>query len=159
MKTFQQLREDIRLHEIANIDKWWYNANTKKVVVVKTTFHVDHVFEKPKDFGLTEKQVDDLADAIDASKDLDSFLKKKGWVEVTWLQRNGEVVLRALKIDFAQKSLKWFLDKIQPNPKRVSITILKKTEFILRGSQIDQFARTGQIIRQTDIGRTMARFR
>ncbi len=145
--------------------KWWYNSKTGKVVVVKTGFHIQQVVATPKVFGLTEKDVATARptgpkrDAKDVS--LESRLKEIGWVDVTWSVRIKVLTLRGRDNKAVQKALKWFIDKIEV-PSEVDILFATSgghdTTGLL-GPQIDAFAKTGRVTKQTEIGSTMARFR
>ena len=88
-------------------------------------------------------------------------MKEAGWVDVTWSIRIKRLTIRGLNNTISKKALKWFIDKIEV-PDKVEIVNGVGTShaaFPLEGSQIDAFAKTGKVIKLTDIGATMARFR
>ncbi len=159
MLSFKEYLEE----ELASIPKWWYNAKTRKAVKVTRDFHIQQVFSTPEAFDLSK---DDLAEfapktlrLLDRIEKLAKPLRKKGWVEVTWSKRPDTVLLRADTNAFGQKTLNWFLKKINPNPKGVGIVRPDGSEDLDNAAKIDTFAKTGRNIKQTAIGATMARFR
>lgn len=159
MLSFKQYLEE----EIANIPKWWYNTKTRKAVKVSGDFHIQQVFRTPEAFGLTK---DDLAKFDPKIVRLRGRiaaiagpLRRKGWVEVSWLKRPNTVVLRAEKNNFGQKTLDWFLKKINPTPKIATIVRPEGSDRLTTPAKITAFAKTGKVIQQTEIGAAMARFR
>lgn len=159
MLTFKEYLKE----EIANIPKWWYNTKARKAVKVSGDFHIQQVFRTPEAFGLTE---DDLAKFDPKVVRLRSRiaaiagpLRRKGWVEVTWLKRPNTVVLRAENNNFGQKTLDWFLKKVNATPRVATIVRPDGSDRLTTPTKITAFAKTGKIIQQTEIGATMARFR
>ncbi len=150
-------RDHVELDEkIRSLDKWWYNSRNGKTVEVSADFHVQQVLREPKKFGLSDKELDALAPSRERNKDrilpLQSRLAKQGWVEVTWSRGVNEAMFRAVDNKIVQKALNWYLNKINPSPDHVRIVgpeILGRRDAVttLQGSQIDQFAKTGKIVR------------
>ena len=150
-------------------DKWWYNTKTRKVVKIKTDFHDQAVAENPEKFGFTKdflatklrltiKQFD-LKGKDEIIPALDHILVGKGWNLITWSRGIKQLTVRGDDFSDMQKSVKWFLNKIDASPDSVIIDSNKTDFHKLHGSQIDRFSKTGKVGGQTDIGSTMARFR
>jgi len=163
MLTFKQFVAE----EISNIPKWWYNTKTRKPVRVLRDFHIQQVFSTPERFGLTKDDVSKFAKDIrlrDRIEKLAKPLRKAGWAEVTWLKRPNTVIIRAENNGVAQKTLDWFLKQVKAdprfeNPNEVTIQRPEGSDRLLNNIQIKAFAKTGKVIKQTEIGATMARFR
>ncbi len=152
-----------QLDELTNIPKWWYNTKTRRAIKITSDFHIQQVFSTPAEFGLTQDDLLRLApknfrlrDVIPA---IAKPLRKKGWVEVTWLKKPNTAVFRAENNDFAQKTLNWYLKKINASPKSITVRRPEGTDFLKSDVKITAFAKTGRVIQQTEIGATMARFR
>ncbi len=153
--------------ELTNIPKWWYNTKTRKAVRVARDFHIQQVFSTPEKFGLTKDDVEKFSKDIrlrDRIEKLAKPLRKAGWTEVTWLKRPNEVMIRAENNGLAQKTLAWFLKQVKAdprfdNPNLVTIQRPEGSDRLTNNIQITAFAKTGKVIRQTEIGATMARFR
>ena len=150
-------------------DKWWYNTKTRKAVKIKTDFHDQAVAENPEKFGFTKdflatklrltiKQFD-LKGKDEIIPALDHILVGKGWNLITWSRGIKQLTVRGDDFSDMQKSVKWFLNKIDASPDSVIIDSNKTDFHKLHGSQIDRFSKTGKVGGQTDIGSTMARFR
>ena len=162
MLSFKQFITEARSRPFL---KWWYNSKTRKVVKVDFPLHLQQVVATPKPFGLTEKDVFTPA-STGPKREAKNFqieqrLKEAGWVDVTWSIRIKRLTIRGLNNTISKKALKWFIDKIEV-PDKVEIVNGVGTShaaFPLEGSQIDAFAKTGTVIKLTDIGATMARFR
>ena len=157
--TFKQFVAE----EIANIPKWWYNTKTRKAVKVFRDFHIQQVFTSPDKFGFTPEDLERLAPKDfklrDRIEKLAKPLRKAGWTEVTWLKRPDTVLIRAENNGMGQKTLDWFLKKVKADPKLVTIQRPEGSDRLTSDTQITTFAKTGRIVRQTEIGATMARIR
>ena len=149
--------------EISNIPKWWYNTKKRHAVKVFRDFHIQQVFASPNEFGFTPEDLERLAPKDfklrDRIEKLAKPLRKAGWTEVTWLKRPDTVLIRAENNGMAQKTLDWFLKKVNATPKQATIQRPEGSDMLKSDAQITAFAKTGKIIRQTEIGATMARFR
>lgn len=149
--------------ELTNIPKWWYNTKTRKAVKVVRDFHIQQVFSTPEAFGLTQDDLLRMAPKNFRLRDripaIAKPLRKQGWVEVTWTKKVNTAILRAENDAFARKTLNWFLQKINPNPKGITIARPEGSDFLRGDTKITAFAKTGKVIKQTEIGATMARFR
>ena len=146
---------------------WWYNVRTKKFIEVAGRFstHSDVIFGAPEKLGLTEKDTRS-ADGRPVDPDVTvKLLKKRGWAELSLTENvtsrgKDEANIRTNSNREAQGALKWILNTFRPSLERVFIQNIKTPKnVVLQGSQIEQFAKTGKIIKQTEIGATMARFR
>ncbi len=147
---------------------WWYNARTKKFIEVAGRFstHSDVIFAAPEKLGLTEK---DTRTSSGRPVDPDvtvKLLKKRGWAELSLTENvtskgQDEANIRTNSNREAQEALNWILNTFRPSLERVFIQNLKspKNVFLEGSHQIKQFAKTGKVIKQTEIGATMARFR
>ena len=164
MLTFKQFVAE----EISNIPKWWYNTKKRHAVKVFRDFHIQQVFASPDEFGFTPEDLERLAPKgfklRDRIEKLAKPLRKAGWAEVTWLKRPNTVIIRAENNGVAQKTLDWFLKQVKAdprfeNPNEVTIQRPEGSDRLLNNIQIKAFAKTGKVIKQTEIGATMARFR
>jgi len=162
------LRDHVELDEkISGFDKWWYDTKKRKAISITTDFHGQAVVKDPKKFGLTMSflvsrrglgltQRELRSETIAA---LDDHLFRKGWVHVTWARNIEEVTIRGESNSEIQKTAKWFLSKINPTPAQTIIDSDTHGFDRIVGDGIDVFAKTGRVVKRTDIGSTMARFR
>ncbi len=159
MLSFRQYLNE----ELTNIPKWWYNTKTRKAVKVTRDFHIQQVFSTPEAFGLTQDDILRMAPKNFRLRDripaIAKPLRKKGWVEVTWTKRPNTALFRAESNDFAQKAVNWYLQKINPSPTGITVVRPEGSDFLKTDVKITAFAKTGRVIKQTEIGATMARFR
>lgn len=151
-----RVNEDFeQLDEVAFAQKLWYDTKKRKEVNVEGDFHIQQVLLEPRKFGLSEKDIEDLATPRQRKRPktaieipaLEKRLSKEGWVLVTLSRRIKEVVLRSLDNKIAQKALNWVLDTIDPTPNKVRIRHVGAPSFELQGSQIDVFAKTGRVVK------------
>jgi hypothetical protein len=161
-------RDHVELDEkIRDLDKWWYDTKKRKAISIATDFHGEAVVQDPKKFGLTMSflvsrrglgltQRELRGETIQA---LDDHLFRKGWVQVTWARNIEEVTIRGESNSEIQKTAKWFLSKINPTPAQTIIDSDTHGFDRIVGDGIDVFAKTGRVVKRTDIGSTMARFR
>jgi len=163
--SFKQYVESVALREGFRL-AWWYNVNTKKFIEVAGRFstHSDVIFGAPEKLGLTKKDTRSGGRPVDPDVTV-KLLKKRGWAELSLTENvtsrgKDEANIRTNSNREAQGALKWILNTFRPSLERVFIQNLKSPKNVfLQGSQIEQFAKTGKVIKQTEIGRTMARFR
>lgn len=167
-KQYAALVESVRLDEGFRL-AWWYNVNTKKFIEVAGRFstHSDVIFGAPEKLGLTDK---DRFSGGRPGRPVDpdvttKLLKKRGWAELSLTENintrgKDEANIRTHSIREAQGALKWILNTFRPSLERVFISNIKAPKnVVLQGGQIDQFVKTGRVVKLTDIGATMARFR
>jgi hypothetical protein len=165
MLSFKQYIESVTLNEGFRW-AWWYNVRTKKFIEVAGRFstHSDVIFAAPEKLGLTEKDTRSGGRPVDPDVTV-KLLKKRGWAELSLTENiisrgKDEANIRTNSNREAQGALKWILNTFRPSLERVFIQNIKTPKnVVLQGSQIDQFAKTGKVIKLTDTGATMARFR
>ena len=166
MLSFKQyLKEHCpeQLVELSTDKRFWFSSKTKKLVLVTTTYHDWEPVKNPEKFGLKRSQVLEFEADVEDNQDRIDGIKK--------LMRAGKWV-RIIIQHFSAKAT-WSIDAgTLPQAVVAMKTLLKKHEspgmlvldhgpksILLQGGQIDDFVKTGKLIKRTEIGSTMARFR
>ncbi len=154
MLSFKQF-----ITEIRGESKWWYNSKIGTAVKVTKSFHAQQVKATPKKFGLTAQNFKTDFEKSFPFPPSGDILFKQGWVEVTWVNRIKEAVFAGKDKVAVRKALNWFLDRINPEPNQVRLRGRGTPKNVLSGEEITQYAKTGNVVKRTEIGSTMARFR
>lgn len=151
------LREGVQVTEqldekLAALDKWWFNVKSNEAIEVTDDYHVQPIVRDPERFGLSEPELKILVprgkEKSDIIPPLQRYMKKRGWVEITWLKTPNLITMRALDSKVAQKALQWVLNRLNPDPSEVVIEHRGAKAFTLKGrAAINGYARTGKVLR------------
>lgn len=145
------------LVEALRTGTFWHNAASNKLVEVRGSdgSHANAVRNRPEEFDLKQSDIAKI-DAGRRAVDIVKLMKTNRWSRVVVGPAEWNIETKNLR--FAWKTAV-ALDKKFPRPEsRIVIATDSKDEF-LEGSQIRTFIKTGRVIKQTEIGATMARFR
>ena len=151
------------LAELSTDKRFWFSSKTKKLVPVTTTYHDWEPVKNPEKFSLKRSQVLEFEADVEDNQDRIDGIKK--------LMRAGKWV-RIIIQRFGRRP-SWSIDaETLPQVAAAVNALLKKHEspqtlvldhgpksIILQDGQVDDFIETGKIIKRTEIGSTMARFR
>ena len=154
MKSFKQYLDEYELYE-ALAKTFWHHAGKNKLIAVGSV-HADAVRDNPTKFGLKRSDLSGITDSDDDDGKIIAVMKAKGWSRLIVAPREWNIETATTKIAWKTAVA---LDKKFPLPTdRIVVATDRKDEF-LTGNQIRMFIKTGNIVKQTEIGRTMAQFR
>ncbi len=151
------------LVERSDDKRFWFNSRTKKLVPVTAEYHDWEPVKNPEKFGLKRSQVLEFEADVEDNQDRIDGIKK--------LMRAGKWV--RIIIQFFSSKPSWSIDaETLPQVSAAIKTLLKKHQspgvlvldhgpksILLQDGQVDDFIKTGKLVKRTEIGSTMARFR
>ena len=139
--------------------RYWFNVKTKNLVKVTEAWHDWGPISRPEVFGLKPAQVKEFVRSMDRGNDMidgvGALMRRRSWVRVSASFREWNI--RATTLIKAAAAAK-ALSKKHGTPKRLFLDAGNISKLLMDG-EIDDFIKTGKIIKRTEIGSTMARFR
>lgn len=140
--------------------RYWYHVKTKNLVKVTEAWHDWGPVSRPEAFGLKPDQIKEFVKSMDRGRDIidgvADLMRRRGWVRASAMR--AEWAIRATTLPKAAATAK-ALSKKHPTPKRLFLDAGSSISIMLADGEIDDFIKTGKIIKRTEIGATMARFR
>ncbi len=139
--------------------RYWYHDKTNKLVQVTEAWHDWGPVSRPEAFGLKPAQIKEFVKSMDRGRDIidgvADLMRRRGWVRASAMR--AEWAIRATTLVKGAATAK-ALSKKHPTPKRLFLDA-GNVSMMLEGGEIDDFIKTGKIVKRTEIGSTMARFR
>ena len=139
--------------------QYWFHIKSKKLVQVTERWHDWGPVSRPEAFGLKPEQVEEFQTAMDRGRDIingvSDLMTRRGWVRCSAI--GIEWAIRATTLDKGAATAK-ALSKKHKMPKRLFLDAGNVSMMLMDG-EIDDYIKTGKIIKRTEIGSTMARFR
>jgi len=139
--------------------RYWFHVKTKKLVKVTEKWHDWAPIGRPEVFGLKPSQVEKFKRPMDRGDDIISgvstLMGAQGYIRLA--AARGEWNIRSGTLSQAAAGIK-ALSKKHPTPPRLFLDAGSTSKMLVNG-EIDDFIKTGKIIKRTEIGSTMARFR
>lgn len=159
MPKLLSFKEYVDMAEASQSRRYWFHVKSKKLVQVTETWHDWGPVGRPSAFGLKDSEVEEFQTAMDRGRDiingLADLMTRKGWVRCSVMR--DEWAIRANTLAKGGATAK-ALSKGNKTPKRLYLDA-GNVSMLLMDGEIDNFIKTGKIIKRTDIGATMARFR
>jgi len=152
-------KEYVLMTEATQSRRYWFHVKTKKLVKVTERWHDWAPIGRPEAFGLKASQVEKFKPAMDRREDIihgvAALMTRQGYIRVSasfneWDIRAGTLAQAAAAGTAMAKK-----HKIPP---RLFLDAGSTSKMLVR-SEIEDFIKTGKIVKRTEIGRTMARFR
>ena len=139
--------------------RYWFHVKTKKLEKITEKYHDWAPVGRPERFGLKPDQVARFKKPMDRGMDIipgvQTLMSKQGYIRLS--AARGEWNIRAGTLPQAAAGAR-AMGKKHPTPPRLFLDAGSTSKMLVNG-EIDDFIKTGKIIKRTEIGSTMARFR
>ncbi len=145
--------------EASQNTRYWFNVKTSKLVKVTERWHDWGPISRPEAFGLKPPQVKEFEKSMDRGRDIidgiSDLMARRGWVRASAMRQEWDIT--ATTLIRAAATVKALSQK-HPTPKRLYLEAGSTSKLLMNG-EITDFIKTGKIVKRTEIGATMARFR
>jgi len=159
MPKLLSFKEYVELAESSQGTRYWFHVKTKKLVKVTEAWHDWAPVGRPEKFGLTPAQVQKFERPMERGMDIipgvATLMTKQGFIRLS--ATRNEWNIRAGTLAQAAAGAK-AMGKKHATPPRLFLDYASTSKMLVKG-EIDDFIKIGKIVKRTEIGSTMARFR